>query len=212
MIFNEHSDLEGKHAVLSASKYSWLNYTDDQLWKAYVSSFATDIGTLVHEYAKDKIRYRQRMEDQQSEKNALVLHLLKNGIPHNVIPVDGIFYNVIAYVNDAIGFKMEPERVLYYSPMIFGTADAINYTRGVLRIHDLKTGVKPANMDQLMIYAALFYLEYKSRAPIGKSRTELRIYQNNEVIVHTPANEEISGIMEKVIHGDRVIGEKLMEG
>lgn len=31
----------------------------------------------------------------------------------------------------------------------------------MLRIHDLKTGISPVHMDQLLIYAALFCLEYK---------------------------------------------------
>ena len=211
MIFNTHSDIVGKHAILGASKYSWLNYDDEQLWKAYVNSFATDIGTLVHDYAKDKIIYRQRMEDNQSEKNALLLHLLKNGIPFGVIPIDSLFYNLLPYVNDAIGFKMVPEQVLYYSEFLFGTTDTIGYSRNVLRIHDLKTGTRPASMDQLMIYAALFYLEYKQRVSFQKSKTELRIYQNREVIVHAPTNEEIGVIMDKVIHGDMVIDKNLVE-
>lgn len=211
MIFNAHSDLAGKHALLSASKYTWLKYDDDQIWKAYVNSFSVDIGTLVHEYVKDKIIFRQKMEDNQSERNALMLHLLKNRIPHNVIPIETIFYNILPYVNDAIGYRMTPEQVLYYSQFIFGTADCISYSRGTLRIHDLKTGTNPAKMDQLMIYAALFYLEYKQRAPLSKSKTELRLYQNQEVIVHTPTNDEISAIMEKIIHGDRVIDKNLVE-
>lgn len=211
MIFNAHSDLAGKHALLSASKYSWLSYNDEQLWRAYVGSFSTDIGTLVHEYVKDKIIFRQKIEDNQSERNALMLHLLKNRIPHNVIPIDSLLHNIIPYVNDAIGYRMTPEQVLYYSQFIFGTADAISYSRGILRIHDLKTGTNPAKMDQLMIYAALFYLEYKQRAPLSKSKTELRIYQNQEVIVHTPTNDEISTIMEKIVHGDGVIDKNLVE-
>lgn len=211
MIFNAHSDIVGKHAILGASKYSWLNYDDEQLWKAYVNSFATDIGTLAHDYAKDKIIYRQRMEDNQSEKNALLLHLLKNGIPFGVIPIDSLFYNLLPYVNDAIGFKMVPEQVLYYSEFLFGTTDTISYSRNILRIHDLKTGTRPASMDQLMIYAALFYLEYKQRVSFQKSKTELRIYQNREVIVHAPTNEEIGVIMDKVIHGDMVIDKNLVE-
>lgn len=211
MIFNSHSDLEGKHALLAASKHSWLDYDDERLWKAYVNSFATDIGTLVHSYAKDKIIFRQRMEDNQSERNAMMLHLLRNRIPCEVVPTEGIFYNLMTYVNDAIGFKMTPEIVLYYSPYVFGTTDAISYSRGILRIHDLKTGTSPASMDQLMIYAGLFYLEYKQRAPLAKSKTELRIYQNQEVIVHTPTSDEISAIMERIIHSDRVIGQNLVE-
>ena len=211
MNFNKHSDIAWKHAILGASKYSWLNYDDEQLWKAYVNSFATDIGTLVHDYAKDKIIFRQRMEDNQSERNALMLHLLTNNIPVVVIPLESIFYNVMAYVNDAIGFKMIPEQVLYYSEYLFGTTDAIAFSRNTLRVHDLKTGVRPASMDQLMIYAALFFLEYKKDVNFQKSKTELRIYQNQEVIVHTPTNDDISVIMDKIIHGDMVIDKKLVE-
>ena len=29
MDFNRHLDLEGQHAFLGASKYHWINYTDD---------------------------------------------------------------------------------------------------------------------------------------------------------------------------------------
>ena len=211
MNFNKHSELEGKHALFGASKHSWLNYDDEQLYRSYISSFAQPIGTLVHEYAKDKILFRQPMEDNRSERNAMVLHLLKNGIPYQVIPIENLFYNLMPYVNDAIGFKMTPEQVLYYSEYSFGTADAISYGRNVLRIHDLKTGVSPASMDQLMVYAAWFFLEYKKEVNFQKSRTELRIYQNQEVVVHTPTNKEISEVMEKVIHGAMVIEKKLMD-
>ena len=211
MIFNKHSELEGKHALLGASKHSWLNYDDDQLAKAYVSSFSPTIGTLVHEYAKDKIIFRQPMEDNRSEKNAVLLHLLKNGIPQQVIPIEMIFYNLMPYVNDAIGYKMTPELVLYYNDYSFGTADAISYSRNVLRIHDLKTGSTPASMDQLMIYAAWFFLEYKKEVNFQKSRVELRLYQNQEVVVHTPTNQEIAGIMDKVVHGALTIEKNIVE-
>lgn len=65
------------------------------------------------------------------------------------------------YVNDAIGFKMTPEQPLFYSENCFGTADAISYRNKLLRIHDLKTGLIPAHMEQLMIYAALFVWNIK---------------------------------------------------
>ena len=151
------------------------------------------------------------MEDNRSERNALLLHLLKNDIPERVIPLESLFYNLLPYVNDAIGYKMTPEQVLYYSDYSFGTADAISYSRNVLRIHDLKTGSNPASMDQLMIYAAWFFLEYKKEANFQRSRTELRIYQNKEIIVHTPTNGEIAAVMEKVVHGAALIETKLME-
>ena len=211
MNFNVHSELEGKHALLGASKHSWLNYDDEQLYKAYINSFAPTIGTLVHEYAKDKIIFRQQMEDNRSEKNALLLYLLKNGIPYQVIPLESIFYNLVPYVNDAIGYKMTPELVLYYNEYSFGTADTISYSRNMLRIHDLKTGSTPASMDQLMIYAAWFFLEYKKEVTFQKSRTELRLYQNQEVIVHTPTSQELAGIMDRVVHGALTIEKNIVE-
>lgn len=211
MIFNKHSEYEGKHAILSASKHSWLNYDDEQIFQSYVNSFSQAIGVLVHSYAKDRIKYRLRMEDNFSEKNALLMHLLTNDIPVQVIDIDRLFYNLLPYVNDAIGYKMTPEQVLYYSDYAFGTADAVSYGRGLLRIHDLKTGVSATSMDQLLIYAAWFYLEYKKEVNFQKSRTELRIYQNQEVLCHTPTNEEISGIMEKIIHGAMVIEKNIVE-
>jgi hypothetical protein len=45
------------------------------------------------------------------------------------------------YVNDALGYRMTPEQVLYFSENCFGTADAISFRRNKLRIHDLKTGI-----------------------------------------------------------------------
>lgn len=51
---------------------------------------------------------------------------------------------------------MTPEQILYYSDRWFGTADSIAFDKNMLRIHDLKTGRRPAKMEQLMVYAALF--------------------------------------------------------
>lgn len=76
---------------------------------------------------------------------------------------------------------MTPEQVLYYSENCFGTADAISFRNNFLRIHDLKTGVVPAHMEQLEIYAALFCLEYRVK-PMDISM-ELRIYQNDDVLI-----------------------------
>ena len=35
MQWNDHSRIEGRHATFSASKYNWLNYTDDKLVTVY---------------------------------------------------------------------------------------------------------------------------------------------------------------------------------
>lgn len=211
MTFNKHSELEGKHAILSPSKHYWINYDDEQLLKNYISSYATDIGTLVHEYASDRIRFRLPMEDCPSEKNALLVHLMKNYIPFRAIDLDRLFYNLVPYVNDAIGFKLESEVILKYSDLCFGTADAIGVRRGMLRIHDLKTGVNPASMDQLLLYAGLFFHEYKRDYRPTTMKVELRIYQNQDVVVYNPECDEIRSIMEKIVHGDMVINKQCVE-
>ena len=211
MTFNKHLELEGKHALLSPSKHYWLNYDDEQLLKNYISSYATDIGTLVHEYACDRIRFRMPMEDNPSEKNALLVFLMKNYIPFRAIDLDRLFYNLVPYVNDAIGYKLESEVVLRYSDLCFGTADAIGVRRGMLRIHDLKTGVSPASMDQLLLYAGLFFHEYKRDYRPTTMKVELRIYQNSEIVVHNPECDEIRVVMEKIVHGDMVINKQCVE-
>ena len=151
------------------------------------------------------------MVDHIAEKNALLLYLLDKDIPWNVIDIDRLFYNLMPYVNDSIGYKMLPEFIVKYSDVSFGTADALVYSRNTLRIHDLKTGTTAADMDQLMIYAAWFYLEYKKQVNFQKSKTELRIYQNNEVLCHAPTNGEISGVMERIIRGSEMIENYIVE-
>ena len=67
----------------------------------------------------------------------------------------------------------------------------------MLRIHDLKTGATPAHIEQLLIYAAFFCLEYRIKP--GEIDIELRIYQNDEILYHKPEADEILPIMDKII-------------
>jgi hypothetical protein len=114
------------------------------------------------------------------------------------------------YVNDAIGFKMTAEQTLYYSENCFGTADAIAFRNGLLRIHDLKTGVTPAHMEQLEIYAALFCLAYKIKP--SEIDAELRIYQADDSLCHKPEAEDLLPIIDKIITFDKVIAKIKSEG
>jgi hypothetical protein len=101
---------------------------------------------------------------------------------------------------------MNTEVVLYYSDKFFGTADAISFRKGtngryILRIHDLKTGKVgkiESHMEQLEIYAALFCLEYKIKP--REIDIELRVYKNDEVLVHVPTVEDIVQIMDIIVH------------
>lgn len=177
MNFNKHSMLEGQHAFLGASKYHWINYDDEKIATAYKNHLATLKGTQLHEFAAQCIRLGQKLP--RSEKTLNM------------------------YVNDAIGYKMIPEQILVYSENCFGTADAILFRNNFLRIHDLKTGVIPAHMEQLIIYAALFCLEYHIKP--GEIETELRIYQNNDIQIANPTAEDILPVMDRIIKADGII-------
>ena len=177
MIFNEHSRYEGQHAFLGASKYHWINYDEVKVASAYTNFLAAQKGTELHEFAAQCIRLGQKLPKSKKTLNT--------------------------YVNDAIGFRMSPEVVLFYSPNCFGTADTISFRDGYLRIHDYKSGVVPAHMEQLEIYNALFCLEYKVKPT--EIHTELRLYQNNEVLYHMPEPDDIFQIMDKIVRFDKVI-------
>ena len=112
------------------------------------------------------------------------------------------------YVNDAIGFRMTPEQVLYFSENCFGTADSICFRDDILRIHDLKTGVIPAHMEQLYIYDALFCLEYRIKPK--NIQIENRIYQSDDILIANPGEEEIEPIMEKIREFDPIIAKLKM--
>jgi hypothetical protein len=177
MQFREHKNLEGLHAPFSPSKASWLRYDDEKALEVYSNQKASERGTILHAWAKQTIDLGIK---QSRSKNTLS-----------------------AYVNDAIGFRMSTEVVLFYSERFFGTADAISFRNGMLRIHDLKTGVTKVHMEQLEVYAALFCLEYKVKP--GDIKMELRIYQNDTVLVHNPTAEDILPIMDKIVHLNNIL-------
>lgn len=180
MNFRKHYNLEGKHAFLSASKSSWLNYDDDKLDATYRTALAAKRGTDLHDLAYRLIKLGVNLE-----RNTQTLN---------------------QYVNDAIGFRMDPEVVLFYSDNVFGTADTISYRRNpktglnILRIHDLKTGINAAKFDQLEIYVAMFCLEYNVNPK--DIEIELRIYQNDSVEIHIPELHSIVYIMDKIKNFD----------
>lgn len=214
MNFNRHSDLEGKHALLSASSWRWINDDEDSLVKRITSQYAQIMGTILHEVAYKHIKYLIKLN--KYDKKNVMLELLSNGVPGAVIDsldFDRIFENLMVYVNDGVGFKMHPEVVLYYSKNFFGTTDAISYNENTrsLRIHDYKSGVLPAHMEQLEIYAALFCLEYRIK-PHELSEVELRIYQNNEVLYHNPDPADILEISDKIVSFDNFINQLRQEG
>lgn len=177
MIFNKHFNLEGRHSFLSPSKHSWINYDIPKLQETYLNYQAIQRGTELHDLAARCIRLGVKMPRSKTTFNA--------------------------YVNDAIAYKMTPEQPLYYSENCFGTADAVSFVDGFLRIHDLKTGSTKASMHQLEIYDAIFCLEYGIDPT--KIDIEDRIYQLDEIIIANPPGDYIGEIMNKIVLFDSEI-------
>lgn len=154
MKFNDHRKLEGCHSFLSPSNYHWVGYSKEKLRQVYLNQLAKERGTRLHAFARDSILLGQKLSNSKKALNR--------------------------FVNDAIGYRMTPEQVLYYSPNCFGTCDAISYKDGLLRIFDLKTGETKASFAQLHIYAAIFFLEYENIS-LADTTVNLRIYQGMDI-------------------------------
>lgn len=179
VIWNNHPELEGRHAFLGGSNYHWLNDDEEKLIKRYDSMRAKEIGTELHELAAQLIKHRIKLKDDETTLGK--------------------------YVNDAIDFRMRPEQKLYYSDVCFGTADAISFRDDLmlLRIHDLKTGVHPCDVRQLMIYAAIFCLE--QQIDPNDISFELRIYQCNDFKQWNPSSDDISVVCNAIKRNSRII-------
>ena len=179
VVWNDHPELEGRHAFLGGSNYHWLNDDEEKLIKRYEAMRAKDLGTELHEIAATLIKLRLKLKDDETTLGM--------------------------YVNDAIDFRMRPEQKLYYSDVCFGTADAICFRDDLmlLRIHDLKTGVHPCDVRQLMIYAAIFCLEQQIN-PLDIS-FELRIYQNCDKKQWNPSGDDVAVICSAIKRNSRII-------
>jgi hypothetical protein len=167
MSLRKNTRLIGQHAFLSPSNYHWLDYDEEKLRRVYFQKQQAARGDKLHTFAQQAIELGVRQAD--------------NGT------------TLSTYINHAIGFRMTPEVPLYYSDDCFGTADACGFreekhTGFTLRISDLKTGISPADMKQLKIYAALFCFEYEFSP--NKLHIILRIYQNDiiEELIADPAD------------------------
>src|SRR5687768_10187580 len=99
MRFNQHSELEGRHAFLSASKYHWVRDTEEKLLERFDKHMDAALGTRLHSWDAETIKLGLRMPD--------------NGLTINM------------YVNDCIGYRMSVEVPIFYSHNAIGTCDAI---------------------------------------------------------------------------------------
>lgn len=217
MIFNKHLELNGTHACFSPSQSAWLRYTDDKIVKKVNSMDEAFLGTELHEFAASQISlqlkystlkdlshsilsyiYRKYYDEERAEITETGNKILQTA---RVLPKEKLV-TLQQYINDGSGFRMKTEQTLVYSDFIYGTADAIRYEDDVLRISDYKSGKHPVSMDQLLVYAALFCLEYK--VDPMKTKFHLRIYQQGKIICNEPEGSQILDIANRIVYVNKV--------
>lgn len=218
MIFREHLEIRGQHALFSPSQSAWLRYDDAKIVERIKNQYRSALGTELHEYVASQIELRHKVTnlrnlvmgvenyiftkyrcgDPASKTRSYGMTLLKRigSLPKEV------FETAKMYVNDGIEYAMTVEQPLCYSEFIFGTADTICFRDNALRIHDYKSGAHPASMDQLLIYAGLFFLEYAIKP--RDVHTDLCIYQSAEIVHHEPEVDELNEIMDIIITTNRL--------
>lgn len=140
---------------------------------------------------------------QKAKEEGVILHDFASMAIQRRIKLAPLKKALNMFVNDAIGFKMQSEQILYYSRNSFGTADAIVFKDNLLRIHDLKTGITKPSFVQLDVYAALFCLEYGFN-PHDISIEE-RLYQGSGFEINIPEPERIQDIMNRVEEFDVIL-------
>jgi hypothetical protein len=218
MNFNKHLELRGQHALFSPSQSSWLRYDEEKIANRVRSQYRTALGTELHEFVASQILLAHKASTvrglvqgaenfiftkykcaEEGKLGAYGMTLIRNlgSLPKEV------FETAKAYINDGIGFRMNVEQPLVYSEFFFGTADTICFRDNTLRIHDYKSGEHPASMEQLFVYAALFCLEYNIDP--NDILTELRIYQNSEVVSAVPEKMEIRDIADKIVRANSLV-------
>lgn len=218
MNFNKHLELRGQHALFSPSSSSWLRYDEEQIKSRVKNQYRTILGTELHEFVASQIvlghkttNIRNLIQNVESfifckykclEDSKLGSYGIKLIQSLGYLPKEA-FETAKAYINDGISFRMNVEQPLVYTEYFYGTADTICFRDDILRIHDYKSGDRPAHMEQLLVYAALFCLEYLIK-PIDIS-TELRIYQNSEIVTMTPDPKEIQEIIDKLVFANRIV-------
>lgn len=221
MNFNNHSDLQGKHAQFSPSSSAWLRYTDEKIVQSYSNRNRKTLGTELHDYASSQIELLQKAANTKSMINGVATFIftkykILNQLDYGKMLIQSlkelpeeIFDTLKLFINDAIGFKMSSEVTLFHSSRFFGTTDAISFRNNFLRVHDLKSGDGKGDMEQLLVYVALFCLEYKIKP--STIQIECRIYQYGQWYGYEPTVDEILPIMDKIVMSEKILKPRIEE-
>ena len=209
------------HAPFPPSQSQWLRYTDAQAIEAFKNKYRSDIGTEIHEWASHQIILGSKPTGIREVEKGVKTHIYEKYMVETsklynpklgatfldhlrYVPGDA-FLSTKLFICDSIGFRMESEQKVSVSSIIEGTADAIRYypKDNLLRVSDLKTGSRPAKMEQVLIYAALYC--YENRLDPLKTNFEARIYQNGEILIEQPTGEVISRMLGDILHLNEVV-------
>lgn len=215
------SSTSTSHAPFPPSQPSWVRYTDAQVIEAFKNKYRSDIGTEIHEWASHQIILGSKPSGIREVERGVKTHIYEKYMVDTSKVYDprvgSIFLDHLRYlpgeaylsvkmfVCDSIGFRMESEQKLSVSKVIEGTADAVRFypKDNLLRISDLKTGSRPAKIEQVFIYAALYC--YENRLDPLKTNFEARIYQNGEIYIEQPTGEEIKSLLNTILHINEVV-------
>lgn len=218
MQWRDHSKLKGKHALFSPSQPGYLKLSEEEFKSRLVSKEKAGLGTEIHDWCFTRITRRHKISSiKELVKSIDEFIFNKYYLPeYGIITLEGrrllsalpyvgteTFNTIKSYVNDAISFRMDPEIVLLYSERFFGTADSVAVTSDAIRIHDLKTGSTPAKIEQLLLYDAYLCHEY-SIDPRSVELHELRIYQNDDILIGTPTGEDVMAVLEQLKRFDEI--------
>jgi hypothetical protein len=166
-----------------------MNYDEEKIRERFRTVTAAALGTRKHELASELIELGQKLADTGQTLNM--------------------------YVNDCIGYRMQPEVLLYFSDNCFGTADAISFELNPrtqkmrLRVFDLKTGDSKTSEKQLWVYIAIFCCEYE--VDINEIEVDARIYQHDMIYEFDIDPVDILDLIAKMKRFDEVVNETRLE-
>lgn len=218
--------MDSLHAPFSPSQPAWLRYSDEELINAYKNKFRSEIGTEIHEWASHQIILGNKPSGIREVEKGVKTHIYEKYmctysklyepeygdilLRHLRYLPGEAYISAKLFIGDSIGFHMESEQKLKLSNKINGTADAVRFypKENLLRVSDLKTGSRPAKIEQVLIYAALYC--YENRLDPLKTNFETRIYQNGVIHIEQPDKEDINDIYKNIVHKNEVL--KRFEG
>ena len=80
-----HWNLQGKHAFLSPSGYSWLGYDEEKMARSYENKQNTARGTALHELASQLIMSKTELAPKKKALNLFVNDCIRDNMSSEVL-------------------------------------------------------------------------------------------------------------------------------